>query len=335
MDSNGIHFSYYFNGFPQGLSTLSRHLKTKSMWKLLSTLTMIIIFTNAAEESMEAKKLKALEDIKEEAVDKQKQKEAESMGESLVKSYEFIIKAAPEAGRSAYIGCFKQEKTWSDKSAIKVNLASSTTVNACIRECWERRQRFASLWSGDHCWCVNIIRGLGEEEDAQCSTPCNGNRTQACGATNKGSIYYTGYIEEPLYTHLTHKDISTASQGCYLNNKYKENCTVGVATQRMSVAMCMDLCENYGLQFASISKKLRCCCDQNLNQYSQVQKKNCKMECPFAGVKYRCGDGRSEYFSVYRTAIPLNVTAPVNEQIRKEAWMEPDIDETNIRVLSG
>ncbi|BFZ03167.1 hypothetical protein BsWGS_06206 [Bradybaena similaris] len=305
------------------------------MWKLLSILTMVIIFTDAAEESLEAKKLKALEDIKEEAVDKQQQKEAESMGESLVKSYEFIIKAAPEAGRSAYIGCFKHDKSWRDKSAIRVNLASSTTVGACVEECWERRQRFASLWSGNHCWCVNIIRGLGEVEEAQCSTPCNGNRTQACGGTNRGSIYYTGYIEEPIYTHLTHKDISTAVQGCYLNNKYKGDCTVGVVTQRMSAPMCMDVCENHGFQFASISKKLRCCCDPHLKQFYKVQKGNCKMECPFAGVKYHCGDARGEYFSVYRTAIPLNVSAPLNDQIQKEAWMEPDIDVTNIRVLTG
>ncbi|CAG5127653.1 unnamed protein product [Candidula unifasciata] len=206
-----------------------------------------------------------------------------------------------KAGRSAYIACFMQQKSWNDKSVIKVNLWSSTTVNACISKCWDHRQRFAVLLNGDQCWCINIIRGLTEIEEAQCSTPCNGNRSQVCGGGNRYSIYYTGYIEEPQYTHLTHKDINTAFQGCYINNNYRDKCTVEIATQRMSVPMCMDLCECSSYQYASVSKKSRCCCDANMTLYRQAGLGSCRIKCPFTGSDYYCGDTSSEHFAVYRT----------------------------------
>ncbi|KAK0053204.1 WSC domain-containing protein [Biomphalaria pfeifferi] len=254
---------------------------------------------------------------------------------SFVFSYELIIKNAKLPGHSAYIGCFQMTREWRDDFVTHVPHTIAANVQKCLEECWARRQRFALLKEGQTCCCAVTLRALSVKENSDCTSPCLGDKKQACGAPAHFSIYYTGYIEEPQFTKFSLVFGKKHFVGCYYTSDENTLCPFAFTTQRLRAAMCMGVCEENAYLYAAITRVTRCCCTSTLDQpANQVDKNMCQALCSESDPAdmETCGSGSPYHFSVYRTG--LFQTVPDYKRPEYDhVWMHPNVNERDIHLL--
>ncbi|XP_059174195.1 polycystin-1-related protein-like [Physella acuta] len=168
-----------------------------------------------------------------------------------VYSYELIIRKAKKPGHAAYIGCFTMTTGWLDSFVLKLEHLVVNDVVICVVACWEERQRFALLKEGRTCMCSNALRALVEKDSSTCDKPCLAEVKQACGGKASYSVYYTGYIEEPIFKPFEDFDVRKLYAGCFrrLHNDETALCDFYFVTSRLRVTMCTSVCEEHAYLF--------------------------------------------------------------------------------------
>ncbi|KAH9524311.1 hypothetical protein Btru_054120, partial [Bulinus truncatus] len=204
-------------------------------------------------------------------------------------------------GYSAYIGCFKMTPEWRDDFVKAIPHMLVSDVRKCIEACWEERQRFALLKEGRTCSCAETLRDVSKTGNSHCSSPCLGNKNQACGAPAHVSVYYTGYLEEPQFTQFTLALGQKRYIGCY-RIRDENVCHLSFTTHRLRAAMCMDVCEENGYLYAAIFSMVKCCCTNTLPTHSTA---HCQAVCKESVLANRefCGGYSPNYYSIYRTGL--------------------------------
>ena len=91
----------------------------------------------------------------------------------------------------AYGGCYDDLFPDGRILSVKQPYNSNLTVQACVWSCFGLGYSIAGLEDRRQCFCGNAILNGGTlaDSDSECNTPCTGNGTEMCGASNKLSMY--------------------------------------------------------------------------------------------------------------------------------------------------
>ncbi|XP_035824559.1 WSC domain-containing protein ARB_07867 [Aplysia californica] len=181
--------------------------------------------------------------------------------------------------------------------------------------------------------CADVIQGVDKTRDVQCNLPCFKNRTHACGGKGHFSVYYTGYVQEPEFTQIKEEDIPKVYDSCYEDRTHRTLCPARVTSPRLTVAMCLGMCEDARYRYASLGSPDKCCCGNSLQGADHVTKSLCPLSCR-GSTAQPCGGG-SGYFSVYLTGVPEILKAqkkPVNP-IPDYLWLTPHVNASDVKLI--
>ena len=96
-------------------------------------------------------------------------------------------------------------------------------------------------------------------DDSKCNTPCNANKTQACGGDSFVSIY-----QDPTFKPIEDTSIADYKPlGCYSegpNGRTLNWQETDIDTENLDVDMCLAACRDDGYPFAGVEFGKECYC---------------------------------------------------------------------------
>ncbi|ETS85780.1 hypothetical protein PFICI_03805 [Pestalotiopsis fici W106-1] len=179
------------------------------------------------------------------------------------------------------VGCFDNgepggQEALSMKTEISV---TGMTTEICVAECKGNGFRYAGLaWYGN-CYCGQTV-DTAMVDSSQCSLPCDGNKTQACGGDTQVNIY-----QDPTFLPVNETTVDEyVALGCYTDGS-----SLGKAlfyqqkmadTADVTTEACLGACLKGGFPFAGTEYAQECYCGVVLgNDTAQVDVAECAMPC--------------------------------------------------------
>ena len=92
------------------------------------------------------------------------------------------------------------------------NNSADMMNDKCASFCFEKGFSFFGTEWYDECYCGNKLAAGGvEARESDCSTPCKGDKNQACGGSNRLTLY-----KRPYTTQVNPGWRDFKSIGCYV-----------------------------------------------------------------------------------------------------------------------
>lgn len=166
----------------------------------------------------------------------------------------------------AYSGCFRDQ----GNSALAFDPRLSRdnmTVAQCIAECKGNGYRYAGLEYYGECFCGSTVNGE-QIEEAECNTPCSGNKSENCGGNNALSIY-----QDPTFPknpdEVTIEDY--VPLGCYTDSSEKGRALARqIKVEDNTNPKCLSACKSQGYPFAGTQYGSKLTYQQRLYKYTQI-----------------------------------------------------------------
>ncbi|KAI0154753.1 putative glyoxal oxidase [Xylariaceae sp. FL1272] len=181
-------------------------------------------------------------------------------------------------GTWTYSGCY------TDVAGRTINSAATTSVNMTIEYCLAFCQDGGFKYSGteyhNECYCGNKLATGAVEKNSttDCTTPCAGNSTEACGGASRLTMFYNPYATGPQpntgianWTHI----------GCYSEGTTGRALTYGanVAGSQMSAKTCTAACQAAGYILAGTEYGGECYCGNEISNDGAPADDGCDMKC--------------------------------------------------------
>jgi hypothetical protein len=195
--------------------------------------------------------------------------------------------AVPKTGWN-YEGCYTDAVAGRTLS-VGMGVTGAMTNAKCEAACRAAGYVLAGTEYSGECYCDNQYRNNGgpaPDGEKQCSMFCNGNQTEACGGSNRLSVFkfYTGSessspTNAPSTTSATALASSKSSaapaatglpegfkyKGCYVDGPgYRIVNYQQPDDQSMTIASCSKLCADAGYQIAAMEYSYQCFCDNTV-----------------------------------------------------------------------
>ncbi|KAF3024289.1 hypothetical protein E8E14_013332 [Neopestalotiopsis sp. 37M] len=179
------------------------------------------------------------------------------------------------------VGCFDNgepggQEALSMKTEISV---TGMTTEICVAECKGNGFRYAGLaWYGN-CYCGQTV-DTAMVDSSQCSLPCDGNKTQACGGDTQINVY-----QDPTFLPVEETTVDEyVALGCYTDGSslgkalfYQQDMA---STADVTTEACLGACLKGGFPFAGTEYSQECYCGVVLgNDTAQVDAGECAMPC--------------------------------------------------------
>jgi hypothetical protein len=201
-----------------------------------------------------------------------------------------------------YEGCYT-DSVAGRTLAVGMGVAGAMTNAKCQAACRAAGYVLAGTEYSGECFCDNQYRNKGgpaSDGEAKCNMLCNGNQTEACGGSDRLSMFkfYTGgettssTIAPSIASgtaSVTASVTSSASskssaapvatglptgfkyKGCYVdgpgfrivNNQQPDD-------QSMTIASCSKKCADAGYQIAAMEYSYQCFCDNTVSTYTTL-----------------------------------------------------------------
>ncbi|XP_060599369.1 kremen protein 1-like [Ruditapes philippinarum] len=86
-----------------------------------------------------------------------------------------------------YIGCFEDRP---DRILYERDIRPPLlTTDLCIRMCIEYDHKYALTEAGYACFCGDTLKNYPQQPENECNMPCQGNQSEMCGGSWRGSLY--------------------------------------------------------------------------------------------------------------------------------------------------
>ncbi|GFP52224.1 WSC domain-containing protein ARB_07867 [Trichoderma asperellum] len=178
-----------------------------------------------------------------------------------------------------YSGCFQDGGPGKPNALIfRSSLSSDNmTVEECVADCKGNGFRYAGLEYYGVCFCGGTVDGP-QVDEAQCSFPCNGNKSETCGGNNLLSVW-----QDPTFPtkQVTIGDYKAA--GCYSDNSQQGRAlswSADVDSSTFTTESCLTACEAEGFPLAGTEFGGECWCGNVLaNSTTKVDDSQCNFPC--------------------------------------------------------
>ncbi|KAG9312683.1 copper radical oxidase [Chiua virens] len=191
---------------------------------------------------------------------------------------------------------------------------STTTVESCIAYCSASNYTIAAIEYSTQCFCGDyLINGAVKAPDSDCNMACGGNSAEACGGSNRLSVYTsTGNVTAlPIPTiQNTNLPGSWTYKGCLPEPSSTRMFPYELDwTTNNTVTACLNQCAAFGYPVAGLEYGEQCFCgdvsDVTANNGSFVADSECNMACSGDPI-HLCG-GSYTLTTYYWTGSPLYV----------------------------
>lgn len=90
------------------------------------------------------------------------------------------------------LGCYTDNVSARTLSTFEPSSDGIVFVRGCTQTCASLGFTYAGLEYGQECFCGNeILNGASQTPASDCNMPCNGNKTETCGGSNRINLYTT------------------------------------------------------------------------------------------------------------------------------------------------
>jgi hypothetical protein len=210
-----------------------------------------------------------------------------------------------------YEGCYT-DSVAGRTLAVGMGVAGAMTNAKCQAACRAAGYVLAGTEYSGECFCDNQYRNKGgpaPDGEAKCTMLCNGNQTEACGGSDRLSLFrfYTGAeTTSPTTAPSTASATATASafasasasastsstssaaavatglpkgfnyKGCYVDGpgyrivNYQQS-----DDQSMTIASCAKKCADAGYQIAAMEYSYQCFCDNAVSRKQLTSEDSC------------------------------------------------------------
>ncbi|KAI0400701.1 hypothetical protein F4802DRAFT_583692 [Xylaria palmicola] len=91
------------------------------------------------------------------------------------------------------LGCYVDDDASSSVLETQVSSADSAlTIAECETACWQASNEtvlYAGVKEGNQCWCGSFVAGQGNWGEAECNTPCTGDKSAVCGGKDRLAVF--------------------------------------------------------------------------------------------------------------------------------------------------
>jgi hypothetical protein len=164
-----------------------------------------------------------------------------------------LTPASGLSGGWTYTGCYVDAV-----GARALNGSSNSDVNqsaeACTAFCGSNGYDVAGTEYSTECFCGRSVTSQPADDPTTCNMACSGNATQACGGSDRLSVYTRPATDGP---QTNPGPAGYQSLGCYNDTvSARTLSTFAASGDQMTVAFCAATCagsEYFGVEFASKS----------------------------------------------------------------------------------
>ncbi|KAH8817411.1 WSC domain-containing protein, partial [Xylogone sp. PMI_703] len=195
----------------------------------------------------------------------------------------------------SYVGCFVESSPATLQYSPDLDY-DTMTVETCTATCKSNGFKYAGLVYYGNCLCGTVLPPTSASE-SECNAPCTGNKTEACGARQRISVW-----EDTTYPSV---DLSTiASQyeakGCYSEGvgyravSYRQG---QLDSSSLTTEECLSACGNQYYPLAATEYHGECYCGYLLQGGSApADSSHCSLTCN-GNTSEVCGG--SGYLNLY------------------------------------
>ncbi|KAF9879202.1 copper radical oxidase [Colletotrichum karsti] len=201
-----------------------------------------------------------------------------------------------------YLGCFIDVGRTINDVATTSNLM---TNEFCTNFCFNKGFSYAGSEYYGECYCGNALaKGGVIANEADCTTPCNGNATQPCGGPNRLTLYKTALIMGPSVNPGVG---GWSSIGCYSEGTTGRTLDYGVhdITGGMTVAKCTASCQAQGFILAGVEYSGECYCGNKPVNGGAPAVDGCNMVCSGNSSEFCGGPNRLNVYDFQHQFQPL------------------------------
>ncbi|KAL3962423.1 hypothetical protein ACCO45_003946 [Purpureocillium lilacinum] len=186
-------------------------------------------------------------------------------------------------GQYRYVGCF-QDNTPGRQLPNQLFGDDALTNAKCITACNAKGNVFCATQYHRECWAGNSIP-LKKVDDVNCNFYCSGDLQQTCGGNVGWKLH-----QAPVTGPIVNPGVSGYSSiGCYTEATNGRALPNGAATDKKTVANCVNACKGKTYTYAGVEYGGECWCGNALGAGSvSAPDKDCSMTCNDNSTEY-CG----------------------------------------------
>lgn len=181
---------------------------------------------------------------------------------------------------NGYVGCYNDATKGMTDYSFSTN---SMTIDICRTGCMELDYSLAGIVAGSTCYCGNSYPRTGRLlPDNSCSSTCQGDKTQSCGANNIISLFNTtGAAAVPQKPE--------GWVACWSDSTTRALASYQYTATPMSSSICRRACAQQGYSIAGTEGGNQCYCGDSLASGGQVPASFCAMPCSGTTTGETCG----------------------------------------------
>ena len=176
------------------------------------------------------------------------------------------------------------------------------TDESCISFCAGQGYPYAGTEYAGQCYCGSQLASTGTvAPQTDCDMGCTGNASEACGAGNRLTVFYTS---QPLAGPVTNPGPSGwTSLGCYTDSVGARTLVNGIATpgggSALTIALCTSACQQAGYLLAGAEYAGECYCGNTFSNGGGPAPggSGCTMQCNGNASEYYGGSNRLNVYS--------------------------------------
>jgi hypothetical protein len=217
-----------------------------------------------------------------------------------------------------YKGCFKENNP--GRQLEDQLYGDKANTNAmCIAACAKAGFTFCGTQYHTECWAGNYIP-VEQVDEGNCNFDCGGDLNQICGGEGirGGGSYISLFMnsnanetQPPTGPSVNPGVDGYQSIGCYTEAPQGRALPDGKATDKKTVALCIDACKQSNYMYAGLEYGGECWCGNQFTEGSvPAPMEECKMTCNDNSTEYCGGPGHLNVYKQGSQSTSTPVTLP-------------------------
>ncbi|XP_062580891.1 uncharacterized protein LOC134242777 [Saccostrea cucullata] len=169
-----------------------------------------------------------------------------------------------------FVGCYQDQRARTLKD--KKTTSKKMTVSMCRKTCLDLKMKYYGLEATDECFCGLKLSKKVVKADGECTKPCKGDKSQACGGSWRLAVY-----ENPAFQHTA--IVKKEYLGCYKDQYSRTLKEKKTKSYSMTVDKCRKICTDLRYKYYGVEAARECFCGNKLTKSHKKKDSECMTPC--------------------------------------------------------